>query len=94
MNYKQLLDEFAPRYINNDDDYKIHVEKLNELLDVLYHRDWTTDERDYVHMLGLFIEEYEDKFEDDFELKGFDLFKAELEHFYYNCTYRLKNWNK
>ena len=55
--YIALLKAFPPRPIRNDDQHRRAVEVVNGLLDrpVL-----TSDEEDYIDVLGLLIADYED----------------------------------
>ncbi len=90
MNYKQLTDEFQPRPITSEEQFNLTRNRLDEMLDILHNRDWTEDERDYCHMLGLVISEYEEQFEDDFSMSRFEYIKAVVEEKIWNVIWRLK----
>lgn len=76
LTYEQLMTAFMPRPIQSEAQYWQTQAHIDALLDK---EDLTTDEQDYLTMLGLVIERYEDDNEPDFELRGAALIKALLE---------------
>ncbi len=55
--YVALLNAFPPRPIRNDEQHRSAVEVVNGLLD---RPELTSDEEDYLDVLGLLIADYED----------------------------------
>jgi HTH-type transcriptional regulator/antitoxin HigA len=73
--YKELLNEFVPRPIKTTADYETVQEEVDRLLD----KSWlTSDEQDYLDLLGALIIDYEERTEDeaDYELRGIELIKG------------------
>ena len=76
LTYEQLMTAFAARPIHSEAQYWETQAQIDTLLDK---GDLTADEQDYLTMLGLIIERYEDRNEPDFELRGVALIKALLQ---------------
>jgi len=90
MNYKQLTNEFQPRPITSEEQFDLTRNRLNEVLDILHDRNWSADQRDYCHMLGVVISEYEEQFEDEFTMTRFEYIKAVVEEKILDVIWRLK----
>lgn len=73
LTYEQLMTAFMPRPIQSEAQFWETQARIDVLLDK---DDLTLDEQDYLTMLGLVIERYEDDNEPDFELRGAALIKA------------------
>ncbi|MEA5599201.1 transcriptional regulator [Rivularia sp. UHCC 0363] len=72
-NYTNLLISFPPRPIKTEED----LEKIQEIVDnLLDKRELTEDEEDYLHLLGILIEEYEEKQDLVPDIYGVELLKA------------------
>ena len=67
--YLELLREFPPRPIQNDDDHRIAIEVIDRILD---HGVLTPEEEDYLEVLGLIVSAYEDSIYDHPEFSGVD----------------------
>lgn len=76
LTYEQLMTAFMPRPIQSEAQYWETQAGIDALLDK---DDLTPDEQDYLTLLGLVIERYEDDNEPDFELRGVALIKALIE---------------
>ena len=74
--YLQLVMEFPPRPIKNDEELMATQNRVNFILDqgILQPED-----REYVRVLGMVIYEYEDNSEPIPKLEGFELLKALIE---------------
>ncbi len=74
--YLQLVMEFPPRPIKNDEELMATQNRVNVILDkgILQPED-----REYVRVLGMLIYEYEDNSEPIPKLEGFELLKALIE---------------
>jgi HTH-type transcriptional regulator/antitoxin HigA len=86
LTYAQLLYAFHPRPIHNEEQYEKTQARIDELLDKV---ELTDDESDYLSVLGMMIERYEDDNEEDYTLTGFELLKASIMHRWYNFQYRI-----
>ncbi len=72
-NYTELLISFPPRPIKTEED----LEKIQEIVgNLLDKRELTEDEEDYLHLLGILIEEYEEKEDLVPDIYGIELIKA------------------
>lgn len=72
-NYTNLLVSFPPRPIKTEED----LEKTQEIVDnLLDKRELTEDEEDYLHLLGILIEEYEEKQSLVPDIYGIELLKT------------------
>ncbi len=76
LTYEQLMTAFMPRPIQSEAQYWETQAHIDDLVDK---NDLTADEQDYLTLLGLVIERYEDDNEPDFELRGVALIKALVE---------------
>jgi HTH-type transcriptional regulator/antitoxin HigA len=76
LTYEQLLAGFPPRPITSDDQYWETVANIDELIDrgLL-----SSDEQDYLSVLGMLVERYEGEHEPDNELRGIALIRALME---------------
>ena len=75
LTYEQLITTFVPRPIRSDEDYRAIQTWIDALVDK---EALTRDEQDYLTVLGLLVEQYEDEVEPDIELRGVVLIKALL----------------
>jgi HTH-type transcriptional regulator/antitoxin HigA len=75
LTYEQLITTFMPRPIRSDEDYRVIQTWVDALVDK---EALTRDEQDYLTVLGLLVEQYEDEVEPDIELRGVVLIKALL----------------
>lgn len=73
LTYMQLITNFPPRPITSDEHYWETQAYINELLDK---SELSVAEQDYLTMLGMVIEQYEDAHEPDIEMRGIDLIRA------------------
>jgi len=75
LNYQDLLQTFPPRPIHNELQYDATIKKINALIDK---GDLTTDEQDFLTLLGTLAMVYEEKHypDENFELRGVALIKA------------------
>ncbi len=74
--YMSLLAAFPPRPIASEEDYIATQQVIDSLLD---RSELTTDERDYLNVLGSLIRDYEDLYEPMPSISGLDLLKALME---------------
>ena len=74
--YEQLLAGFPPRPITSDDQYWETVTRIDELIDKGL---LSSDEQDYLSVLGMLVERYEGEHEPDIELRGIALIRALME---------------
>lgn len=75
--YRELVMDYAPRPIRSEDDYWAARQRMDALLDK---HELTRDEQDYLDIIGVVIEAYEQDTEDesDYELRGVALIRALL----------------
>ncbi len=76
ITYAQLIAEFPPRPIINDEQYWATQERIDALLDK---GNLTVDEQDYLTALGMMVERYESEHEPDITLRGTHLIRALME---------------
>lgn len=74
--YRDMLCEFSPRPINNDIEYDQVQGLIDTLLDAPKLSD---DQKDFLSLLGMLIERYEQALSTDLELRGVELIKALLD---------------
>ncbi|MDJ0509149.1 MAG: transcriptional regulator [Crocosphaera sp.] len=79
--YLNLITEFAPRPITNEDELKATQGRINELLDK---KDINQDDQDYLRVLGLLVYDYEEKNEQFPQLTDGELLQSLMED--YNIT--------
>lgn len=72
-NYAELLCAYAPRPIKNDDQFWAVQNIVDQLLD---QRTLTADQRDFLLLLGMLIEQYESQNNVLPDLRGVELIKA------------------
>ncbi|MBD2005225.1 MULTISPECIES: helix-turn-helix domain-containing protein [Cyanophyceae] len=75
-NYIELLKAFPPRPIASEEDLIATQKVIDSLID---QRELTSDERDYLHLLGLLVSEYEDIHYPIPDINGVDLLKVLME---------------
>ena len=68
--YLEMLRAFPPRPIHNDDEHRRAIEVINGLIDRV---PLTTEEEDYLEVLGLLVGDYEDSIYDHPEYSGVEL---------------------
>lgn len=73
LTYTQLITTFPPRPITSTKEYWAVQDRIDALLDK---HDLTADERDYLTVLGMLVQRYEDDNEPDITLYGIDLIRA------------------
>jgi HTH-type transcriptional regulator/antitoxin HigA len=76
LTYAQLIANFPPRPITNDEQYWATQDRIDALLDKAH---LTTDEQDYLTALGMMVERYESEHEPDITLRGVRLIRAMME---------------
>lgn len=76
ITYTQLITNFPPRPITNDEQYWATQDRIDALLDKGH---LTADEQDYLTALGLMVERYESDHEPDITLRGIRLIRALME---------------
>lgn len=76
--YIELLKTFPPRPITAEEELMATQEALDSLLDK---GELTSDERDYLHVLGTLVYEYEQTLEPIPDIYGVELLKALIEDF-------------
>lgn len=76
--YRELVQEFPPRPIRTEEQYRAAQERIDALLD---REELTQEEQEYLTMPGMLVEAYEASIEDeeDYELRGVELIKTLLE---------------
>ncbi|CCI07568.1 helix-turn-helix domain-containing protein [Microcystis aeruginosa] len=74
--YLELLKQYPPRSIHNEEDLEMMQEVINRLLDK---PQLTTEEREYLNVLGALIYEYEENQEPIPDIYGLELLKFILE---------------
>jgi HTH-type transcriptional regulator/antitoxin HigA len=76
--YSDLLIEFLPRPISSEEGYKITQREIDRLLDK---EELSSDEQDYLDLLGTLIMDYESRVEDEvqYELQGIALVRGLME---------------
>ena len=74
--YLELVMQFPPRPIKNDEELMATKNRINAILDkgILQ-----SEDRDYLKVLGMLIYEYEENYEPIPKLEGVELIKALLE---------------
>ncbi len=74
--YIELLQSFPPRPIKPETE----LEKVQEIIDgLLDSRELTSEQRDYMNLLGILVHEYKDKYVSIPDLSGVDLLNALIE---------------
>ena len=71
--YLQLLQDFPPRTINNDEELEATVAVIDKLLD---RSSLTSEESDYLNVLGTLVFDYEQKNEPIPDIFGVELLKV------------------
>ncbi|MFB2768048.1 type II toxin-antitoxin system HigA family antitoxin [Pelatocladus sp. BLCC-F211] len=71
--YIELLHKFPPRPIKSEADLLAVQEVIDGLLDS---GEITSDEQDYLNLLGILVHEYEEKYVQIPDIKGVELLKA------------------
>ena len=76
--YAELLPDFLPRPIKTESDYEAVQQEVDRLLDK---GDLSSDEQDYLDLLGTLILNYEERIEDEaqYELRGVALIRGLME---------------
>lgn len=74
--YLELLKQYSPRPIHNEEDLEMMQEVINRLLDK---PQLTVEEREYLNVLGSLIYEYEENQEPIPDIYGIELLKFILE---------------
>ena len=74
--YLELLKQYPPRPIHNEEDLEMMQEVINRLLDK---PQLTVEEREYLNVLGSLIYEYEENQEPITDIYGLELLKFILE---------------
>ncbi|MBC1192189.1 MAG: transcriptional regulator [Microcystis sp. M_OC_Ca_00000000_S217Cul] len=74
--YLELLKQYPPRPIHNEEDLEMMQEVINRLLDK---PQLTAEEREYLNVLGALIYEYEENQEPIPDIYGLELLKFILE---------------
>jgi len=74
--YLELLKQYPPRPIHNEEDLEMMQEVINRLLDK---PQLTAEEREYLNVLGALIYEYEENQEPIPDIYGIELLKFILE---------------
>lgn len=74
--YLELLKQYPPRPIDNEEDLEMMQEVINRLLDK---PQLTVEEREYLNVLGALIYEYEENQEPIPDIYGIELLKFILE---------------
>lgn len=76
--YRDLMLKFLPRPILSEADYDATQAEIDALLDK---GDLSSDEQDYLDLLGTLLSDYERRMEDaaEYELHGIELIKALME---------------
>ncbi|GCA80586.1 helix-turn-helix domain-containing protein [Microcystis aeruginosa] len=74
--YLELLKQYPPRPIDNEEDLEMMQEVINRLLDK---PQLTAEEREYLNVLGALIYEYEENQEPIPDIYGLELLKFILE---------------
>ncbi len=75
-NYLELITKFHPRKITSEDELDATQKIIDTLLD---QGNLTIDERDYLHLLGLLVSEYEDVNYPIPDIYGVELLKVLIE---------------
>ena len=75
-NYLQLINAFPPRPISNEAELLATQKQINLVID---RPNLTTDDRDYLKILGMLVYEYESQHEVFPSLKGVDFLKSMIE---------------
>jgi HTH-type transcriptional regulator/antitoxin HigA len=68
--YLQLINEFPPRPIKNEDELRETQKRINFILDKA---NLTQDDQDYLKVLGMLVYDYEEKYEIFPELKPLEI---------------------
>jgi HTH-type transcriptional regulator/antitoxin HigA len=74
--YLELITQFPPRKISSKKELEATQKVIDSLLD---QEKLTIDERDYLHLLGLLVSEYEDKNYPISDIYGVELLKVLME---------------
>lgn len=77
-NYLELIQEFPPRMIHSNEELEAIQDIVNALLDA---GEMTADVKDYLDLLGLLIQEYEDKNVEIPDISGVELLRALIDEF-------------
>ena len=76
--YLELLREFPPRPIKSDEDLMTTQAVIDTLLDA---EKMTLEQRDYVNVLGILVQEYEERHVPIPDLRGVELLKGLIDEF-------------
>ena len=71
--YLQLINEFPPRPINNEDELIATQQRINFILDK---GNITHDDQDYLKILGMLVYDYEEKYEQFPQLKPQEILQS------------------
>ncbi|ACK69356.1 putative transcription regulator with HTH domain [Gloeothece citriformis PCC 7424] len=74
--YLELMTNFPPRPISNEEELIATQKRINSILDK---GQLNQDEKDYLRVLGMLVYEYEEKYEPIPKLEGVELLKAMIE---------------
>ncbi|HEY9706049.1 MAG TPA: helix-turn-helix domain-containing protein [Allocoleopsis sp.] len=75
-NYRALINQFLPHPIKNDEDFQATQKVIDSLLDK---SELTTDEEEYLHLLGTLVYEYEQNLQPIPDIYGVELLKVLME---------------
>ncbi|MFH7242140.1 MAG: type II toxin-antitoxin system HigA family antitoxin [Spirulina sp.] len=76
--YRDLLQQFPPRPIKSEAELMATQAFIDSLLDS---DEITADKRDYIHLLGMLVHDYEEKYVTIPDLSGVELLKALIDEF-------------
>jgi len=76
--YLNLVMEFPPRPITNDNEWENIQQRINTILDK---KNLTPDDRDYLRVLGVLVYDYEQKFEPMPKLENAELLEALMQDY-------------
>jgi HTH-type transcriptional regulator/antitoxin HigA len=74
--FNELIKAFPPRKINTEEELDITQQVIDSLID---RGNLTSDEREYLHLLGLLVSEYEEKHHPIPDIYGVNLLKVLIE---------------
>lgn len=74
--YLELIQQFPPRPIHSEEDLKATQKKIDALID---QPELTEEEKDYLNVLGMLVQEYEQGLEPIPDIYGVELLKALIE---------------
>ena len=79
--YLQLINEFPPRPINNDEELTITQERINTILGK---KKLNQEDKDYLQVLGTLVYDYEKKNESMPDIKGIEILHSLVNDFHIN----------